>query len=440
MVAGPTNIDYAGLTDVGVRRSHNQDSFSILTASDHEQWIQRGHLFVVADGMGAHAVGELASKLAADSIPHLYSKHAREGPIAALRRAFIESNSNIHNRGQQNREFEGMGTTGTALLLRPEGAWLGHVGDSRVYRVRGDRIEQLSFDHSLRWEMAQRQNCDPDDLQGIPPNVIVRSLGPEPLVKIDIEGPHSVEPGDIFVVCSDGLSGPVTDEEIAAVVSVLPPEEACRLLIDMANLHGGPDNITAIVVRIGNEPVAGSDQMGSWIGTLLPKGNAWYDRIPWPLLSLVFGIGLAIVAIFLTVYEMPGNFAAFLFAAIAMLVGLGGVLIQFRQDSSNPFEELLSRPPPEVYRSRTFTIERSFVEKLTKAIGTLNERISDFGITADLETCQKHYDQAKTMQQDNRFPDAYREACRALRVLTDSISKQNAKSESFKPLWDTRAE
>ncbi len=143
-------IEYASLTDVGVRRSHNQDSHAALPASDAAQSAQRGHLFVVADGMGAHAVGELASKIAVDSIPHIYFKHAQDGPAAALRTAIVDTNTAIHTRGQQNREFEGMGTTGTVLLLRPEGAWVGHVGDSRAYRVRGGKIEQLSFDHSLR--------------------------------------------------------------------------------------------------------------------------------------------------------------------------------------------------------------------------------------------------------------------------------------------------
>jgi PPM family protein phosphatase len=132
LVSGYLTIEYASLTDVGVRRSHNQDSHAALPAADAAQWEQRGHLFVVADGMGAHAVGELASKIAVDSIPHIYIKHAHEGPPAALRKAILDTNTAIHTRGQQNREFEGMGTTGTALLLGPAGAWVGHVGDSRA--------------------------------------------------------------------------------------------------------------------------------------------------------------------------------------------------------------------------------------------------------------------------------------------------------------------
>ena len=248
-MTGYDNIEYANLSDVGVRRSHNQDAYAVLLASDANKWRERGHVFVVADGMGAHAVGELASELAVGIIPHTYHKHSHEGASPSLRKSFIEANASIHARGQQNREFEGMGTTATALVLRAEGVWIGHVGDSRAYRVRGGVMEQLSFDHSLVWETARRYHVDPEGLQGIPSNVIVRSLGPSPLVQVDVEGPHPMREGDIFLLCSDGLSGQLSDAEIGAVASVLPPAEACRVLVDLANLRGGPDNITAVLAR-----------------------------------------------------------------------------------------------------------------------------------------------------------------------------------------------
>src|SRR5262249_18698299 len=252
LVFGFDNISYASLTDVGVRRSINEDNHKVLLAPDLEKWREQGHLFLVADGMGAHAVGEKASEEAAGIIPHTYSKHAPQGPIPALRKAFFEANARIHSLGQQNREFEGMGTTGTALVVRPDGAWVAHVGDSRVYRVRDGNIEQLTFDHSLVWIYARQQRLDPETVQNIPGNVIVRSLGPEPLVQVDIEGPHPLQAGDVFVVCSDGLSAQVNDQEIAAAATTLPPEDACRFLVDLANLRGGPDNITVVIVRVGD--------------------------------------------------------------------------------------------------------------------------------------------------------------------------------------------
>ena len=203
---GHDQIEHASLTDVGIRRSHNQDSHAVLLAGDGEQWQKRGHVFLVADGMGAHAVGEMASELAAGIIPHTYHKYAEQGADVALRQAFVEANASIHARGQQNREFEGMGTTGSVLVVRTDGAWVGHVGDRRVYRVRGGGIEQLSFDHSLAWELARRQKIKPEELEGVPTNVIVRSLGPEAVVQVDVEGPHPLRAGDVFVLYSDGLS------------------------------------------------------------------------------------------------------------------------------------------------------------------------------------------------------------------------------------------
>ena len=115
---GFNEIEYASHTDVGIRRSHNQDAHVAVPASDEEHWRQVGHVFLVADGMGAHAVGERASKMAVDNIPHIYSKHAQEGPVAALRRAFTDANHTIHTFGKQNIEFKGTGTTGTAFCSR----------------------------------------------------------------------------------------------------------------------------------------------------------------------------------------------------------------------------------------------------------------------------------------------------------------------------------
>src|SRR5262249_2263579 len=151
-----------------------------------------------------------------------------------------------------NKDFQGMGTTCSTLLLLPEGVLIAHVGDSRVYRVRGERIDQLSFDHSLVWELVRRNHLTFDAANlAVPRNVITRSLGPEANVEVDIDGPLPVEPNDVYVVCSDGLSGPVSDPEIGAFTMHFHPEDACRYLVYLANLRGGQDNITLIVVRLG---------------------------------------------------------------------------------------------------------------------------------------------------------------------------------------------
>lgn len=252
------SLQHAALTDVGMRRSNNQDAHSVVLASDDEHWFSRGHLFMVADGMGAHAAGELASKLAVDNVSHLYHKHHELSPPEALQKAIIETNAEIHRRGQANPDFRNMGTTSSVLVLLPQGALVAHVGDSRIYRLRGDTFRQLTFDHSLVWEMQHSGQVPAGvDVNTLAPkNVITRSLGPNEKVKIDFEGPYPVAQGDVFIMCSDGLTGRVEDAEIATILATLPAKEAGRALIDLANLRGGPDNITLIIVRIINPLIA----------------------------------------------------------------------------------------------------------------------------------------------------------------------------------------
>src|SRR5947209_11558099 len=171
-----------------MRRSNNQDSYIVVRASNPEAWRQRGHLFMVADGMGAHAVGELASKMACDNIPHTYNKAKNSPPADAITKAYRAVSAQIHGRAAANRDFQGMGTTTSTLLLLPEGALIAHVGDSRVYRIRNGRIDQLSFDHSLVWELIRRNHLKPEHAStAVPKNVITRSLGPDPNVEVDIE-------------------------------------------------------------------------------------------------------------------------------------------------------------------------------------------------------------------------------------------------------------
>jgi serine/threonine protein phosphatase PrpC len=252
----------AAATDTGMRRSNNQDSHSLVRATSRELWRQRGHLYMVADGMGAHAVGELASKMACDNIPFNYHKTKAGTPSDAITKAYREVGGLIHSRATANREFQGMGTTCTTLLLLPEGALVAHVGDSRVYRVRRGRIDQLSFDHSMVWEL-RRRNLLPENEENIsiPRNVITRSLGPEPTVEVDIEGPLAVETEDVYLLCSDGLSNLITDPELGAFAANFHPDDACRFLVSLANLRGGHDNITVMILRVGRwvEPDTAED-------------------------------------------------------------------------------------------------------------------------------------------------------------------------------------
>ncbi|MDA8745697.1 protein phosphatase 2C domain-containing protein [Rubripirellula amarantea] len=251
-------IVYAELTDVGMRRANNQDSMAALPAKSAERFRSRGHLFVVADGMGAHAAGELASRLATEHIAMQYFRSTEGNTADALRASVVDANAEIHRRGQSNPEFHNMGTTASALTIGPSGARIAHVGDSRVYRLRGDVLEQLTFDHSLVWEMEASGKSGVN----VPKNVITRSLGPNSHVDVDVEGPFPIEKGDKFLICSDGLTGLVLDEELGPLLSCLSEEKAARVLVDLANLRGGPDNITLIVVHAAEPPTQSKPDSG----------------------------------------------------------------------------------------------------------------------------------------------------------------------------------
>jgi len=249
-------LQVAAVSDVGMRRSNNQDHYGLSLTSNWEDWQKQGHLFVVCDGMGAHAAGELASEIASDQVRHLYRKYRDRKPALALADAIKEANMVINRRGESNAAFHKMGTTCSSLLILPQGAVMGHVGDSRVYRLRNETLEQMTFDHSMAWEIKAAtagKDYSSDVYAAIPKNVITRSLGPSPSVEVDLEGAFPLEVGDTFMMCSDGASGPVTNEEIALILHSLDPPRAAQLIVDLANLRGGPDNITVVVVKVTGE-------------------------------------------------------------------------------------------------------------------------------------------------------------------------------------------
>ncbi len=432
-------IEYASLTDVGVRRSHNQDSHAVKLAANVEQWHERGHLFLVADGMGAHAVGEKASEQAAQVIPHSYVKHATEGPVGALRTAITEANESIHACGQANREFEGMGTTGSALVLRPEGAWVGHVGDSRVYRIRHGWIEQLSYDHSLVWEYARIKGIDPEKVKDIPSNVIHRCLGPEPAVQVDIEGPYPLCSGDVFLICSDGLSGQVADPEIGAIATTLPPEEACRFLIDLANLRGGPDNSTVIIVRVLGGPA--SDGMIPTTVTMHSPDGSKRPRFfaAWWVASLAAGILLASWATYLEAFgRTNSSLAAFLSASLAILAGLIGLGLHYKREQAKETTVADEEPPvkPRIHRRSQCKIDAALLEKLSKAMKVLRQKAEEMKWSPDWADVDGHASKAEELEKSGDDVAAFRELCRAMLPLTAALARYRNKGEDFNPRWD----
>lgn len=253
-------VRHAALSHVGMRRANNQDAFAVTVAKSAERLHKRGHLFVVADGMGAHAAGELASQIASERIPMHYFGTSHADPESAVVEAVHVANEAIFDRGRSNPEFHNMGTTASTLAILPGAAYIAHVGDSRVYRLRDQTLHQMTFDHSLVWEMHESGQVHSDSPLGksIPRNVITRSLGPTDEVLVDLEGPLEVRLGDRFLLCSDGLTGEVTDEEIGVLLHCVDPDALVQVLVDLANLRGGADNTTVIVVEIDGDEIAGA--------------------------------------------------------------------------------------------------------------------------------------------------------------------------------------
>ncbi len=321
-------VEYEPLSDVGMRRANNQDALACELAADEDTWRRRGHVFIVADGMGAHAAGERASELAVETIPHLYRKYREQSAPEALRRAVVEANTRIHECGQANEDFHNMGTTCSVLTLLPQGAVIAHVGDSRVYRLRGSQLEQLTFDHSLVWEMraAGQLPDDADFASLIPKNVITRSLGPNAAVKVDIEGPFPIEVGDVFLLCSDGLTGPVSDDEIGPILANLPPKDAGRFLIELANLRGGPDNITLIIAKVVSPAIrteVGETQSITFGGE---KKAPSAPMLLWVLMAACFLLAI--------IMALSQNFIVATVAACAGVVCLTTILLLIYRESS----------------------------------------------------------------------------------------------------------
>ena len=417
---------YASASDIGMRRGNNQDSYAIHLATDAEQWRRQGHLFLVADGMGAHAAGELASKLAADHIPLLYQKQNEASSPQGLEKAILGANQEIHRRGQENIDFHNMGTTCSALLLLPQGAVVGHVGDSRVYRLRNGILSQLTFDHSLVWEMQQGNGKALDDsdvsLAGIPKNVITRSLGPHASITVDLEGPFPVEESDTFLLCSDGLTGPLSDEEIATIVGVLEPNAAAQLLVDLANMHGGPDNITVIICKITGRGMTTDSQSEKQITT---RGDQRTQRdihpIVWGTVCLLTLAGATLLA---TDLILPA-IIAFVVAAICGSVALAVKRNLFRNaDATLANDEQLGKGPyREISQLKARTFCEQLAEKLKAAQATVDAR--DWNI--DWNEFRQHSQAAEDMLASNRETDAIGSYAKAIHLMV-SQARENLNS------------
>ena len=250
------NFIAAGLTDVGLQREHNEDSFCILP--EHR-------LFIVADGMGGHRAGDVASKMATHAIASFFQATANEDatwPFSFDPHLSIDenrlitgiklANKKIFEASIKHREVHGMGTTVVGALFSKEKGrlYVAHVGDSRGYRVRGDEIAQLTRDHSLLNDyLLVMPDMTDEQKDELPKNVITRALGMQDSVAVDMV-PDEPQPGDVYLLCSDGLSGMVTDTDILSIVqnAGTDMEAVAKELVSRANANGGEDNVTVVVM------------------------------------------------------------------------------------------------------------------------------------------------------------------------------------------------
>jgi protein phosphatase len=258
-LSAPTlKVEARGVTDVGLRRDHNEDAFLVDEALG---------LFIVADGMGGHAGGGTASRLAVETIraavadakqkdsAGFAARGAEDTRVAdLLQRAVDEACAVIYRTAQSDPDLAGMGTTVTAALVGGRTAFVAHVGDSRCYLLRAGRIYQVSEDHSLVNEQLKAGAISADEAKHSRfKNIITRSVGFEQQVQVDVLG-LELDAGDAVVICCDGLSNLVEDPEILRIVEQSPLDDAPARLVALANDRGGDDNITVIVIRLSPPP------------------------------------------------------------------------------------------------------------------------------------------------------------------------------------------
>jgi serine/threonine protein phosphatase PrpC len=245
-------VEVASLTDVGRQRANNEDSYLYWESESEKEFGRKGRLAVIADGMGGYEGGQEASRLAVETVRHSYDAEFEGDPQSALMAGFYEAHENIHRYAVEHPEFHGMGTTCTAFALVGPQLYFAHVGDSRLYRVRGSEVKRLTRDHSYVGRLVESGIVKAEDAESHPQrHILTAALGSGREVVPDApQAAVAVEKGDAFVLCTDGLWGLIGEQELGELVRANGPESACEALVKVALERGGPDNITVLILRI----------------------------------------------------------------------------------------------------------------------------------------------------------------------------------------------
>ncbi len=243
-------LKYAAKTDMGQVRENNEDKFDFYEPESLAVLAERGSLFAVADGIGGALAGQIASEMMLKRLVNDYYNHASSEVETALRESISDTNSRVHSLAQMIPERNGMGTTLTAAIFQEDRVIVAQVGDSRAYLIRNGMIRQVTRDHSWVEEQVEAGMMTREDAETSPfRNVITRSIGAMPSVMPDLFTEEACI-GDVWILCSDGLTGHVDAEEIALVAGSHAPSETCRQLIELANSRGGKDNITVFAIAV----------------------------------------------------------------------------------------------------------------------------------------------------------------------------------------------
>lgn len=244
-------------TDPGCVREQNEDTGRYINPIDPDIQLSKGVLTIVADGMGGHASGEVASRMAVEIIANAYYADPGLSPSEALGNAIQKANYEVYKASVSNEAYFGMGTTLVAMVLMIDQAIVAHVGDSRLYRLRGDELALLTIDHSEVMQMVMKGIITLEEAHSHEDkNVILRAVGTQAEVQVEISKPFSFKTTDKFMLCSDGLSDMLTDEEIRRVwLGAHNPFEAAERLINEAKLKGGHDNVTVGVIHLKQDTV-----------------------------------------------------------------------------------------------------------------------------------------------------------------------------------------
>jgi serine/threonine protein phosphatase PrpC len=241
-------VEVGAYSDVGQVRSENQDAYGRFPAVADQETGER--LFIVADGMGGHARGGEASRLAVDVLQETFFAGDDGAVGERLERAFEAANLRVYALGHTGPTQTITGTTCTVIALVDGHLHMAHVGDSRAYRIDKHGIEQLTRDHTLVEELRRQGMLTDDEARTHPRrHALTRALGIQPTLEVDVLEARPVEAAQHYLLCSDGLA-PVSEEEIRQVVLTYPPQQACEHLVEMANQRGGPDNVTVLIVAI----------------------------------------------------------------------------------------------------------------------------------------------------------------------------------------------